>query len=248
MSFIDKMLKTPPLEYTQEDRTDLDPMERAKRTWDRRTGNLVIQNYNLRRISVLLCVVILVLTAGIVIQSLKSSVKPYVIEVDSTTGLVKNVGLVQEQEYNPTDAEIKYFLGQFIRNVRELPLDTVIYKQNINTAYAFLTKNAAGKLNSVFANDEELTKNIGKKTVIVKINTVLPIAGSPNSWQVRWNEESYILGSDKKTTANMSAVITIAVKAPTDENTLQINPLGIYVQDFSWDKEAVKESATNINN
>ena len=66
----------------------------------------------------------------------KSSVAPYVIEVDSTTGLVKNVGLVQEQKYDIKDAQIKYFLGQFIKNIRELPLDIVIYKQNINTAYA----------------------------------------------------------------------------------------------------------------
>ena len=45
----------------------------------------------------------------------------------------------------------------------------------------------------------------------------------------------------------MSAVITIVMKAPTDQATLQVNPLGIYVQDFSWDKEAVKESSANIN-
>lgn len=247
MSFIDKILKTPPPEYTQEDRSDLDPMEKAKRTWDRRTGNLVIQNYNLRRITFLLCIIILVLTGGLVIQSLKSSVKPYVIEVDSTTGLVKNVGLVQEQAYSPSEAEIKYFLGQFIKNVREIPLDAVIYKQNINTAYAFMTRDAANKMNNLLSHDENLIQDIGKKTVITKINTVLPIAGSNNSWQVRWSEETYILGSEKKTVSDMSAVITIVMKAPTDQATLQVNPLGIYVQDFSWDKEAVKKSSANIN-
>lgn len=39
----------------------------------------------------------------------------------------------------------------------------------------------------------------------------------------------------------MSAIVTIAIKAPKDEATLTINPLGIYIKDFSWDKEASKE-------
>lgn len=39
----------------------------------------------------------------------------------------------------------------------------------------------------------------------------------------------------------MSAIVTIAIKAPENEATLTINPLGIYIKDFSWDKEASKE-------
>ena len=148
---------------------------------------------------------------------------------------------IQEQKYDIKDAQIKYFLGQFIKNIRELPLDIVIYKQNINTAYAFMTKDAANKMNSILSADENLTQNIGKKTVLTKINTILPISGSENSWQIRWTEETYTLGSNKKNVANMSAIVTIAIKAPKDEATLTINPLGIYIKDFSWDKEASKE-------
>lgn len=241
MSFIKNLLSKPPIEYSEEDRSNLNPMDKAKKDWDRRVGSVLVQNYNLRRICILLCFVILVETGGLVIQSLKSSVAPYVIEVDSTTGLVKNVGLVQEQKYDIKDAQIKYFLGQFIKNIRELPLDIVIYKQNINTAYAFMTKDAANKMNSILSADENLTQNIGKKTVLTKINTILPISGSENSWQIRWAEETYTLGSNKKNVANMSAIVTIAIKAPKDEATLTINPLGIYIKDFSWDKEASKE-------
>lgn len=79
-----------------------------------------------------------------------------------------------------------------------MPLDIVIYKQNINTAYAFMTKDAANKMNSILSADENLTQNIGKKTVLTKINTILPISGSENSWQIRWTEETYTLGSNKK--------------------------------------------------
>ena len=104
-----------------------------------------------------------------------------------------------------------------------------------------MTKDAANKMNSILSADENLTQNIGKKTVLTKINTILPISGSENSWQIRWTEETYTLGSNKKNVANMSAIVTIAIKAPKDEATLTINPLGIYIKDFSWDKEASKE-------
>lgn len=248
MSFIKNLLSKPPIEYSQEDRSSLNPMDKARKDWDRRVGSVLVQNYNLRKMCILLCLVILVETGGLVVQSLKSSVAPYVIEVDSTTGLVKNVGLVQEQKYDVKDAQIKYFLGQFIKNIRELPLDIVIYKQNINTAYAFMTKDAANKMNSILSADENLTKNIGKKTVLTKINTILPIAGSENSWQIRWTEETYMLGSNKKTVSNMSAIVTIAIKPPKDEETLTINPLGIYIKDFSWDKEAAKEIQNQKSN
>lgn len=238
MSFINKLLHTPPPEYSEEDRSNLDPMEKAKRTYDRRIGSVVVQNYNLRRLCLLLGIAIIVLGGGLIVQSLKSTVEPYVIEVDSQTGLVRNVGLVAHEEYKPQEAEMKYFLGQFIRNIRELPLDIVIYKQNINTAYSFLTKDAANKMNSILGSDENLAQDIGKKTVIVKINTVLPIADSKDSYQIRWTEETYMLGSDKKTVSNMSATVAVAIKAPKDMETVNINPLGIYIKDFNWDKEA----------
>lgn len=238
MSFINKLLHTPPPEYSEENRQNLDPMEKAKRAYDRRVGSVLVQNYNLRRLCLLLGIAIIVLSGGLIVQSLKSTVEPYVIEVDSQTGLVRNVGLVSHEEYKPQEAEMKYFLGQFIRNIRELPLDIVIYKQNINTAYSFLTKDAANKMNSILGSDESLVKDIGKKTVIVKINTVLPIAGAKDSYQIRWTEETYMLGSDKKTISNMSATVTVAIKAPKDVATVNINPLGIYIKDFNWDKEA----------
>ena len=122
MSFIKNLLSKPPIEYSEEDRSNLNPMDKAKKDWDRRVGSVLVQNYNLRRICILLCFVILVETGGLVIQSLKSSVAPYVIEVDSTTGLVKNVGLVQEQKYDIKDAQIKYFLGQFIKKYSRIAI------------------------------------------------------------------------------------------------------------------------------
>jgi type IV secretion system protein VirB5 len=210
--------------------------DRASAEWDKRTGEVAVQNYNLRRLLLLSMVVILTLAGGLITQSLKATVVPYVVEVDSTTGIVKNVGLAQAQVYEPQEAQIKYFLSQFVRNIRALPLDPVVYKQNLDTAYGFLTKQAGNKM-SVMLQDENPIANLGKQTVQIEIGVMLPLADGSKSYQIRWQEERYDLNSGVKKAINMSGIFTIALKAPTDRQTLDVNPLGIYITDFSWAQE-----------
>lgn len=38
MSFIKNLLSKPPIEYSEEDRSNLNPMDKAKKDWDRRVG------------------------------------------------------------------------------------------------------------------------------------------------------------------------------------------------------------------
>lgn len=127
----------------------LSPAEQAAAEWDRRTGTATVQAYNWRRVSVGLVICCIVLAVGLIVQSLKSSVVPYIVEVDRTTGAIKNVGTMTENEYVPQQAEIKYFLKEFVKNTREVPLDPIIYKSNWNKGYQFLTKDAAVKFTAL---------------------------------------------------------------------------------------------------
>ena len=68
------------------------PAARAARKWDEREGEIIVQNYNLRRLLVGLLTVIIFLTVGLVYKSLSSNVMPYVVEVDTMTGAIRNVG------------------------------------------------------------------------------------------------------------------------------------------------------------
>jgi len=222
------------------------PAEKAEDKWDRRIGATVIQNANLRKIIVGLIIVIVLLTAGLVIQSLKSAVVPYVVEVDSSTGMVRNAGIVKESNYTPKDAEIKYFLSKFVINTREIPLDPVVYKDHWNSAYAFLTKAAAAKMNAEIKN-EKVAEKFGRKTVQVNITSILPMEGS-NSYQIRWNEEEFSIGSGEKIVTPMTSIFTITNIPAKDEETLKVNPLGIYISDFNWSKDATASNATTKTN
>lgn len=219
------------------------PAEKAEEEWDRRSGTLVQQNYHLRLMMLGLIVISVALTIGLVMQSLKSVVVPYIVEVDSTSGEVKNVGKLIRSEYTPQEAEIQYFLRQFIQNARAVTLDPVVYDTQMQTLFAFLTQDAAKKMKIEIQNEGQLQK-FAHKVVQVKIVSVLPIQGS-NSWQIRWNEEEFATETGGLVTTPMSGVFTVTVIPPKDEKILAVNPLGIYIADFSWSKDEAAASRQN---
>lgn len=225
---------TRPERYT--DVNPQSPAEKAQAAWDAREGAIVVRMANLRRTIILLCVVCVILAGGLVAQSLKASVVPYIVEVDTQTGRVRNAGILREEGYTPQEAETRYFLNQFLLHIREIPLDPVVYRTNLTNAYAFLTRDAAAKMSAELKN-EKLSEKFGAKTVQVQIISCLPMEGS-SSWQIRWNEEEFTIGSGQKTVTPMSGIFMVTNITPKEEQVLDVNPLGIYVSDFNWTKDA----------
>ena len=225
------------------------PAERAARKWDEREGEIIVQNYNLRRLLVGLLAVVMVLTCGLVYKSLSANVMPYIVEVDTMTGAIRNVGTVEAStHYQAGESVYKYFLSRFLKNTREIPLDPVVYKENLTTAYGFLTKDAALKLQTMLKT-EKSTEKFGHQTVQINISTILPMEGG-HSYQIRWTEETFTIGNGEKKVTPYSGIFTVQTIQSDDEEQLAINPIGLYISDFSWSKDASAvnmESTTNIN-
>ena len=213
-------------------------IERAGKVWDRRLGDLVIRNANLRKLCFVLAFVILGLTVGIVYIACQSEIVPYVVEVDKSTGKVISAGNIKDVEYTPQQIEITYFLTEFIKNTRGMPLDKVVYTENWTRASYFMTKDCQTKMEHIIR-QEGLIKDFGKKTVQINIISVLPV-GDSHSYEVRWTEDEFVLGSGGHQTVAMSGNFTIEL-IPVKENDRQLlkfNPLGMFISDFYWDKDA----------
>ena len=225
------------------------PAARAARKWDEREGEIIIQNYNLRRLLLGMLAVVMFLTVGLVYKSLSSNVMPYVVEVDTVTGAIRNVGTVEaSKNYQAGESVYKYFLSKFLKNTREIPLDPVVYRENLTTAYGFLTKNAALKLQTMLKS-EKMTEKFGHQTVQINIATILPMEGG-HSYQIRWTEENFTIGNGEKKVTPYSGIFTVQTIRSEDESQLAINPIGLYISDFSWSKDASAvntETVTNIN-
>ena len=225
------------------------PAAKAARKWDEREGEIIVQNYNLRRLLIGMLAVVIFLTVGLVYKSLSSNVMPYVVEVDTITGAIRNVGTVEaSKNYEVGESVYKYFLSKFLKNTREIPLDPVVYRENLSNAYGFLTRNASLKLQTMLKTEKTLEK-FGSQTVQINISTILPMEGG-HSYQIRWTEENFTIGTGEKKVTPYSGIFTVQTIRSEDEEQLELNPIGLYISDFSWSKDATAvntEKTTNVN-
>ncbi|HOJ78464.1 MAG TPA: conjugal transfer protein TrbF [Bacillota bacterium] len=212
------------------------PYDRAREEWDNRIGSARVQALNWRLCALVSITLCLVLAIGLIYQSSKSMVTPYVVQVGSD-GTATAIGPARESKYVPQEKEIKYFLSQVVQKARTIPLDPVIAKQNWLSVYAFLRQSAANKMSQIVKVEEPL-KKIGTETVQVDINVV--VAMSKDTYQIRWREDVYSKEGALKDSYWMTGLFTFDFSTPRSEKELLQNPLGLYIKDFSWSKELTK--------
>lgn len=224
-----------PERYTEDE--TMTPAEKAKRKWDEREGDVISQNYNLRKLIIALMVILLIMVATVAYLATKSSVQPFVVMANPETGEVWHVGTVEgARDFEATEPIKKYFIADFIKNVREVPLDPIVYKNNLKDGFSFMTQQAAQKLTSQLQ-AEGAGDKVGKSTATVTIVSILPMEGG-NSFQARWIEEEFNIGSAQKTVTPYSGVFTCQMIPSDDEAQVAVNPIGFYISDFNWSKDA----------
>jgi type IV secretion system protein VirB5 len=213
------------------------PYLAARQEWDNRIGSAVAQARNWR--FAFLTVVLTLLGTIIALISLagQQQVIPVIVALDKDSGEPTVVGPVDQKKYQPGPLEIKYFLSQFVRYVRNISLDQVLIKQNWLRAYSFLRKDAAGLLNEMTQKDPNSPlKKIGKVLVTTQPISVLQIPET-DSYQMRWKETVYSSQGSKLEEYTMLATFIIELDPPKDSNTLQENPLGLFIKNFQWNRE-----------
>ncbi|MBI1260589.1 MAG: conjugal transfer protein TrbF [Rhizobiales bacterium] len=224
------MFKRPSTHYgrTPEPET---PYQKAAQIWDERIGSARVQARNWR----LMAFGSLILSAGfasaLVWQSGRGTIVPWVVQVD-------NLGQAQAvapavADYRPTDPQIAWHLARFIEQVRSIPADAIIVRQNWLRAYDFTTDRGAMALNDYARSNDPFTR-VGKQQVAVDVSSV--IRASPESFRVAWTERRYQDGSLAET-SRWTAILTVVVQPPRDTEKLRANPLGIYVNAINWSRE-----------
>jgi len=187
----------------------------AGQAWDERIGSARVQARNWRLMS-FGCLGLALLMAGALIwRSSQSIVTPYVVEVDRS-GQVRAVGEAASP-YRPTDAQIAFHLAHFISNVRSLPLDPIVLRQNWLEAYQYTTDQGAARLNE-FARQSDPFARVGQASIAVEIISV--VRASENSFQLRWIERTYT-HSALTATEHWMAIVSIVMQPPRTEARLR---------------------------
>ena len=224
------MLKRPSTHYSKA-REPETPYQRAAQIWDERIGAARVQARNWR----LMAFGSLILSAGfataLIVQSARGTIVPWVVQVDRL-GEAQAVAPA-EAGYRPTDPQIAFHLARFIEQVRAIPADPVIVRQNWLRAYDFTTDKGAMTLNDYARANDPFTQ-VGKVQVAVDVSSV--IRASPDSFRVAWTERRYQDGG-LAATERWSAILTVVVQPPRTPDALRKNPLGVFVNALNWSKE-----------
>lgn len=207
------------------------PYQRAGQLWDERIGSARVQAKNWRLMSFGSLGLAMVLAGGLIWQSTQSRVTPYVVQVDKL-GEVQAVGPAI-QSYQPTDAEIAWYLARFITDVRALSSDPVVVRKNWLEAYDYATDHGAVFLNQ-FAQANDPFKAVGERTVSAQIISVVRVSNT--SFQVKWIEQTYEHDALAKT-EHWTAILSVVTQQPTTAEVLRKNPLGLYVNGLNWSRE-----------
>ena len=224
------MFRRPSIRYgkTPEPET---PYQRAAQVWDDRIGSARVQARNWRIMAFGSLFLSAGFAAALVWQSARGTVVPWVVQVDRL-GQAQSVAPASA-DYRPTDPQVAWHLARFIEQVRSIPADPIIVRQNWLRAYDWTTDRGASALNDYARTNDPFTK-VGKQQIAVEVSSV--IRASADSFRVAWTEKRYENGQ-LAGTERWTAILTIVIQTPRDADRLRANPLGIYINAINWSRE-----------
>ena len=207
------------------------PYQKAAQVWDDRIGSARVQAKNWRYMAFGSLILSAGFAGALVIQSARGTVVPWVVQVDKL-GQAQSIAPATADN-RPTDPQIAWHLARFIEQVRSIPADPIIVRQNWLRAYEWTTDRGAGALNDYARTNDPFTK-VGRQQIAVDVSSV--IRASPDSFRVAWTERQFENGALART-ERWTAILTITLQPPRDAERLKANPLGIYVNAINWSRE-----------
>jgi type IV secretion system protein TrbF len=207
------------------------PYQKAAQVWDDRIGSARVQAKNWRLIAFGNLALAAGVAAGLVWQSARGTIVPWVVQVDRFGAAQAVAPAIAD--YRPTDPQIAWHLARFIEEVRGITTDPVIVRQNWLQAYDFVTDKGALALNDYARSNEPFAK-VGRVQVATDVSSVIRASG--DSFRVAWTERRYENGS-LAATEHWTAILTIVVEPPRDAERLRKNPLGVFIHAINWSKE-----------
>jgi len=226
---------------TEKNKNIESPYLAARREWNERYGDFIVAARTWRLATFLSFAVSLILAAGSIYLASQSVLVPYIVELDHT-GKPAQVTLAgQELTERQQDLVIRSQLAQFIKDVREVSRDVELQNLAIKRTYAFLSRQHP----SFFAVLEFQKKNLHGRdslaakglSVMVEISQILKL--SQGSWRVEWLEYRKAAQGPSVEPIRMVAVLTVQIGGEVHEETLLLNPLGLYVLDFTWSRDLI---------
>lgn len=178
-------------------------------------------------------------------MTLTAHVVPYVVEVDKF-GRAQAFG--PAEPLKATDRRVLIAqLALFIRNIRTVLPDATAQADMMSSAYAYVAPSAANTLNAYFAQPQNDPRLVGQRvTRRVEVTTVLQVPGT-QTWKMQWTEiETAPHSGDPPRESAWEAYLAVTMIPPKTTETLQLNPLGVYVTAINWTRIGADSTLANM--
>ncbi len=207
----------------------------ARREFTNAFGDLAKGKRNWQLVAFALLGILGVVTVAFVRLASTSRVVPYVIEVDKL-GQLAAVAPADELKI-PEPRLVAAQLAEFIRNVRTvLPAQAGrAQAEMLRHAYAFVDQGAAGFLNEYFSAPRNDPRVLGAQLTRELLVTSMLRVPKSETWKLRWTEtESPVQAGVLTRTTAWEGYVTVRLSPPKTAETVQQNPLGVYVTSINW--------------
>lgn len=206
--------------------------ERARKEIDDRMGNARSQARNWRMATFASLMMLMVAIVGMIYLGSLPKAVPHIVQVDKLGHAVYSGPAGQSwRNYTPTDANKRYHLRRFVEDTRSLSADPIVTRNSWTDAYKLLTQSAASVL-SEFARENDPFQRMKDERVEVSINSIIPI--SPDSWSVEWTETRWGTRGNQLGKEAWKGIFNLSFQEPKTEQQLIDNPIGLYIDSFSW--------------
>lgn len=208
------------------------PYVAARREWNERYSDHIVAANNWRIAALGSIGVSLVLAIGFVWVSGQHKVVPYYVETN-TYGEVTRVARA-DKAGQPTEKQMKAALRQWITGARTVYVDARAEQQIVNTTYAMTFPDSpAYSALATYHREQNPYERAQRESVEVSWHGASLIGG--DTWQIEWTETIRSrVGKPVGDPITYVATVNTQVATPTEEDTITVNPFGIYVQQFSW--------------
>ena len=229
-----------PMAGSRRNRETENPYLAARRTWNNHDSSLVSSRQAWQVIGILSLMIALAGVGGIIHIGSQSKFIPYIVQVDK---LGQSVAYGRADRAGEADQRvIAARIASFIADARVVTPDVKLQRDAVFRTYSVLAPNdpSTKKMNEWLNGDAEASpfKRAAKETVSIEIRSVMP--QTAETWQVDWVETTRDRQGVKKSEGTYRALVTVYQAEPninTKEEEMWMNPIRLFVRDFTWSKQ-----------
>ena len=206
--------------------------EKAKNEWAERMGEPIVEKNRWFVVSIVLALALAAsLSALNLLMPLKTAV-PWLVRVDRQTGEV--IGVTQVKDLKVGDAEKKYFISRWIKNIVDLEQGTT--EPNLRQAFLFVRGKAVEEYKDFMTKTRPLPRLQEQKTLTRKTDIVSFNFQADNSASIRFETEERV-DNTKPVIKRYAAYVTFEIVPPTTDREIINNPLGLFITHFTIAEE-----------